>query len=205
MKKLGIGLVIGAVAAMLVLPSTAAAGVRLGIKGGANMANVNGNFADNIGDWKSTVGFCAGIFVELNLGRILTIQPEVLYTMKGADTLVEEGELTGTGKLRFNYIEIPVLLKLRLPTGPVHPFVFAGPSFGFMLKSKFDSIFGDGEPIEGLGKFDYGAVLGGGVQLGRSIHLDVRYTMGLQKLEIPDLGTIDLKNGVLSATLGLAF
>ncbi|MCK7480227.1 MAG: PorT family protein [Candidatus Moduliflexus flocculans] len=85
---------------MLVLPSTAAAGVRFGIKGGANIANVNGNFADNIGDWKNTVGFCAGIFVELNLGRILTIQPEVLYTMKGADTLVEEGELTGTGKLR---------------------------------------------------------------------------------------------------------
>jgi len=35
--------------------------------------------------------------------------------------------------------------------------------------------------------------------------VDVRYTFGLQKLEIPDLGTIDLKNGVLSATLGLAF
>jgi hypothetical protein len=29
--------------------------------------------------------------------------------------------------------------------------------------------------------------------------------MGLIKLEVPDLGTIDLKNGVLSATLGPAF
>jgi hypothetical protein len=29
--------------------------------------------------------------------------------------------------------------------------------------------------------------------------------MGLQKLAIPDLETIDLKNGVLSATIGLAF
>jgi hypothetical protein len=29
--------------------------------------------------------------------------------------------------------------------------------------------------------------------------------MGLQKLEIPDVDVIDLKNGVLSATIGLAF
>ena len=118
MKKLGIGLVIGAVAAMLVLPSPAAAGVRFGIKGGANIANVNGNFGDNIGDWKSTVGFCAGIFVELNLGRILTIQPEVLYTMKGADTVVEEGDLSGTGKLRFDYIGYPGPAQAAAPHRP---------------------------------------------------------------------------------------
>jgi hypothetical protein len=54
-------------------------------------------------------------------------------------------------------------------------------------------------------KADTSAVFGGGLQLGRQIHLDVRYTMGLTKLAIPDLDMIDLKNGVLSATLGLAF
>ena len=45
--------------------------------------------------------------IELNLGRVLTIQPEVLYTVKGADS--------GTGKLKFDYIEIPILLKVRIP------------------------------------------------------------------------------------------
>ena len=185
-------LAIGAFTAMLVLPQTAAADVRFGIKGGANIANVNGDFAGQISDWKSTVGFCGGVFLELNLGRVLTIQPEVLYTMKGADT--------GTGKLTFDYIEIPVLLKLRIPTGSLHPFVFAGPAFGFKLNAVLEGI-----KIEDMPTADYSAVLGGGLQLGRSIHIDVRYTMGLQKLEIPDLETIDLKNGVLSATIGLAF
>ncbi len=192
MKKLWKTLVIGAFAAMLVLPQMAAAGVKFGIKGGANIANVNGNLTDAIADWKSTVGFCGGIFLELNLGRVLTIQPEVLYTMKGADT--------GTGKLKFDYLEIPVLLKLRIPIGSLHPFVFAGPAFGFNLKAVLEGI-----EVEDMPKADYSAVLGGGLQLGRSIHIDVRYTMGLQKLEIPDLETIDLKNGVLSATIGLAF
>jgi hypothetical protein len=192
MKNLWKILVTGVFAAMLVLPQTAAAGVKFGLKGGANIANVNGDFADALADWKSSVGFCGGIFLELNFGQVLTIQPEALYTMKGADS--------GTGKLKFDYLEFPVLLKLRIPTGSFHPFVFAGPAFGFNLKAVLEGI-----EIEDMPKADYSAVLGGGLQLGRSIHIDVRYTMGLQKLEIPDLETIDLKNGVLSATIGLAF
>jgi hypothetical protein len=192
MKNLLKVLVIGAFAAMLILPQIAAADVRFGIKGGANVANVNGDIGTALENWKSTVGFCGGIFLELNLGRVLTIQPEVLYTMKGADT--------GTGKLKFDYLEIPILLKLRIPTGSVHPFVFAGPAFGFTLKAVIDGV-----KISDMPSADYSAVLGGGLQLGRSIHIDARYTMGLQKLAIPDLETIDLKNGVLSATIGLAF
>ncbi|MGZ5439328.1 MAG: porin family protein, partial [Candidatus Aminicenantales bacterium] len=112
---------------------------------------------------------------------------------------------TGTGKLRFDYLEIPILLKVRIPTGDVHPFVFAGPAIGFNLKAAFQDITGSSSDVAGMNKVDYSAVFGGGLQLGRSIHIDARYTLGLQKLEVPDLGTIDLKNGVLSATIGLAF
>ena len=205
MNKLWKILAIGAAAATLALPRTAAAGVKFGIKAGANVANVNGDFSSSITDWKNRVGFCGGIFLELNIGRILTIQPEVLYTMKGAEATLEEGDLTGTGKLRFDYLEIPVLLKVRIPTGAVHPFIFAGPAFGFNLKATFEDLTGQTSDVEGANKVDYSAVFGAGVQLGRSIHIDARYTLGLQKLEIPDLGTVDLKNGVLSATLGLAF
>ena len=182
----------GAVVALLALPQSASAGVRFGLKGGANIANVNGNWDETLGDWKSSVGFCGGIFIELNFGKVLTIQPEVLYTMKGADT--------GDGKLKFDYIEIPVLLKLRIPTGSIHPFIFAGPAFGFNLKA-----LKEGVEISDMPAADYSAVIGGGLQLGRSIHVDARYTMGLQKLAIPDPDLIDLKNGVLSATLGLTF
>ena len=46
MNKLWKIMVIGAFAAFLALPQTADADVRFGIKGGANIANVNGNFSD---------------------------------------------------------------------------------------------------------------------------------------------------------------
>lgn len=192
MKRSLMVLLIGAVVVALALPRPAAADVRFGLKAGGNVANINGNFSEALGNWKSNVGFCAGIFLELNIGRILTIQPEALYTVKGADT--------GEGKLKFDYIEFPILLKVRIPISSVHPFVFAGPAFGFNLKAAIAGI-----KINDMPKSDYSAVFGGGLQLGRTIHIDVRYTMGLQKLAVPDLGTIDLKNGVLSATLGLAF
>jgi hypothetical protein len=210
MKKLSIALVIGAFVGMLALPQTAAADVKFGIKGGVNAANVNGSFFDEIEDidWKNEIGFCAGIFLEFNFGRVLTIQPEVLYTMKGAKTTYEEGELTATEKLHFDYIEIPLLLKLRLPTGSLHPFVFAGPAIGFNLSSKVKWIEdGDSgeEDIEDFEKFDYSAVFGGGLQLGSSIHIDVRYTIGLKKLIQDELEALDIKNGVISATIGLAF
>ena len=192
MKRSLTVLTVFAVVALLALPRPAAAGVKFGLKGGANVANVNGDIGAALDNWKSRVGFCAGVFLELNFGNILTIQPEALYTVKGADT--------GTGKLTFDYIEFPILLKVRIPTGSIHPFIFAGPAFGFNLKALIDGV-----KIDDIPPSDYSAVLGGGLQLGRQIHLDVRYTMGLQKLDIPALDTIDLKNGVFSATLGLAF
>ncbi len=213
MKKLSIALVIGAFVGMLVLPQTAAADVKFGIKGGANMANVNGALIDELKQDPDTtvkhkIGYCAGIFLELNFGRVLTIQPEVLYTLKGSDVEYTEGDLTATEKLQFDYIEIPLLLKLRLPTGGLHPFVFAGPAIGFNLSSKVKYVI-DGdegeEDIEDFKKVDYSAVLGGGIQFGSAIHLDVRYTIGLQKLIDDGVDALDIKNGVISATLGLAF
>jgi len=193
MKRTWTLLVVGAFAALLALPQPAAAGVRFGLKAGANVANVNGDALEALQDWQSTVGFCGGIFLEFNLGKVLTIQPEVLYTMKGSETA--EG-----GKLDLDYIEVPVLLKVRLPIASIHPFLIAGPAFGWNLKAVVDGI-----EVEDWPTSDYSAVFGAGLQLGRTLHLDVRYTMGLAKLEIPDLETIDLKNGVISATLGLTF
>ncbi|HSQ79122.1 MAG TPA: porin family protein [Candidatus Bathyarchaeia archaeon] len=192
MKRSLMLLLVGAVVVLMALPQTAAAGARFGLKAGANIANINGNFTEALGDWKSTVGFCGGVFLELNFGKVLTIQPEALYTMKGADT--------GEGKLKFDYIEFPILLKVRIPISSVHPFVFAGPSFGFNLKAAIEGI-----KIDDMPKAETSAVFGAGLQLGGSIHIDARYTMGLTKLAVPALDTIDLKNGVLSATLGLAF
>jgi len=206
MKKLTIVLVIAAVTCLLALPQPAAAGVQFGIKAGGNMAKPTGSDVDDIeGTLKTKVGFVGGIFIAFNLSNSFSIQTEVLYTMKGATMEYTDIDETVEEKLYGDYIEIPLLLKLKFLSGGIQPFIFAGPYVGFKLNEKLE-VMGEEIPLEEaiLKNNDYGAIFGGGLQLGSKFHLDVRYSMGLQKI-IDDVESIDFKNGVWSATVGFAF
>ena len=207
MKRLLTVLLIAAFAGLLVLPQPAAADIQFGIKAGGNMAKPTGLDAqDPLATLKSKVGFMGGIFLAFNFGRVVTIQSEVLYTMKGATYMALDDSYTD--KLYADYIEVPLLLKLKLPLPVVQPFVFAGPTVGFKLSEKLES---NGEEIpltEALLKNnDYGAIFGAGLNLGRNFMLDVRYSLGMQKVISTFEGEVqpDFKNGVWSATLGIAF
>jgi hypothetical protein len=204
MKKLLTVLAIAAIVGLAALPQTAAAGVQFGIKVGANMAKPTGADAqDPLATIKSRVGFTGGIFLAFNLGKVVTIQGEALYTMKGATYVALDDSYTN--KLYSDYIEIPLLLKIKIPLPAIQPFVFAGPSVGFKLSEKVEE---NGVPLgEKLFKNnDYGAIFGAGLNLGKSFMLDVRYSLGLQKV-IDTVGgdPIDYKNGVFSATIGIGF
>lgn len=84
----------------------AQASVSLGIKGGLNFANVN---ATSVGAaYNSKTGYHAGAFVNIKLTK-LAIQPEVIYSVQGADA--------AAGNVELGYINIPILLKLYLVGG----------------------------------------------------------------------------------------
>ncbi|MGB4705226.1 MAG: porin family protein [Candidatus Saccharicenans sp.] len=175
--------------------------------GGASAAKLTGaDVQDLEGTIKNKLGFTAGIFLAINIGKIITIQPEVLYTMKGSQIEDPLGEYTG--KLYGDYVEIPLLLKIRIPTPGIQPAIFAGPSVGFKLKEKLQ-INGEDVPLEErlLENNDYGAIFGAGLDFGRHFMIDVRYSLGLKKvLTAIEEGTQpDVKNGVWSATIGIAF
>jgi hypothetical protein len=119
-KRLVTVLLIAAFAGLAALPQPAAAGVRFGIKAGGNMAKPTGADArDPLATLQSRVGFMGGIFLSVELSRVLSIQSEVLYTMKGATYIANDD--TYTDKLYADYIEVPMLLKLRIPTPVVQP------------------------------------------------------------------------------------
>jgi hypothetical protein len=207
MKRVMTVILIAAFAGLAALPQPAAADIQFGIKAGGNMAKPTGADAqDPMATLKSRVGFMGGIFLAVNFGRVVTIQSEVLYTMKGATYVALDDSYTD--KLYADYIEVPLLLKLKLPSPIVQPFIFGGPTVGFKLNEKLMS---NGEEIplaESLLKNnDYGAIVGAGLNLGRNFMLDVRYSMGMQKVIAVFEGEqeLDYKNGVWSATLGIAF
>lgn len=207
MKKLTIVLVIALVAGLLALPQPARAGVQFGLKAGGNMARPTGLDAqDPMATLKNKVGFTGGLFLAFNLGPVVTIQWEAVYTMKGATYVALDDSYTD--KLYADYIEVPLLLKLRIPTPIIQPFVFAGPSVGFKLKEKLQSN-GAAVPLTQalLKNNDYGAIFGAGLNLGRNFMVDVRYSLGMQKVIATVEGETqpDYKNGVWSATIGIAF
>ncbi|MEN6561208.1 MAG: porin family protein [Acidobacteriota bacterium] len=205
MKKFLSVLAIGAFAGFLALPRPAEAGVRFGLKAGANMAKPTGADAqDPLAALKNKVGFQGGLFLALDFGRVVAVQWEVLYTMKGASYTALDDSYTD--KLYADYVEVPLLLKLRIPMPGIQPFVFAGPSVGFKLREKWEQ---NGVPMTEklLKNNDYGAIFGAGLEFGRSLALDVRYSLGLQKVVSTVEGETapDFKNGVWSASIGIAF
>ncbi len=207
MKKLTTILVIAVCAGLLTLPQPARAGVQFGIKAGGNMAKPTGLDAqDPLATLKNKVGFNGGVFLALNFGRVVTIQWEALYTMKGATYVALDDSFTD--KLYADYIEVPLLLKLKLPLPVIQPFVFAGPTVGFKLQEKLESNGVEVPMAEKLLKNnDYGAIFGAGLNLGRNFMVDVRYSLGMQKVISTVQGDVqpDFKNGVWSASLGIAF
>lgn len=208
MKKLLVTLL--ATALVFCLVSAAEAGVRFGLKAGVNSAKLIGsdvNWIEEVGGLTSgKYGLVGGVFFAIDLGKVITIQPEFLYTMKGST--IEDPAGTYTEKLYGDYLEIPLLLKLRIPTPIIQPVVFAGPAVGFKLSEKL-TLNGEQIPLEEkiLKNNDYGAIFGAGVDFGRHLSIDVRYSLGLQKIiEAAESPTqLDIKNGVWSATIGIAF
>ena len=155
---------------------------------------------------KSKWGLCAGGFIRFNISETFAIQPEVLYTMKGAkfeETI--DGE-TMKFEMNLSYLEVPVLLKLMIPTsGGVKPSLFAGPTLAIKLSSKTKLKYAgqtEEEDIEDMKDTDFGLIIGAGVDFG-TLTFDLRYNLGLTT--ISDIEDEDVKNGVISLIVGYSF
>ena len=216
MRKWAVMAVAGAVAGLLLLPPvSSAAETRFGLKIGLNLADLHGAdlalLESEVFDapFKTKLAFCGGGFITFNLSNTMAIQAEALYTMKGSKLEAVVGTETVTLSWITDYLEIPLLFKVMIPTkGRVQPFLFVGPALGIKLTGKLKAEGGGQsaeQTIEGLKSTDFGLVLGGGVDIGPKIRADFRYTLGLTKL-IEEAGeSLDIKNGVFSFMVGYAF
>lgn len=169
---------------------------------GANFANIEFTGSDEP-NWDRRLGLVGGVFVTMPLGSSFSVQPEVLYSQKGAKAKEGGDELT----LELDYLDIPVLARVTAggPTGLV---LFGGPSFGFKLRarSKVD-VEGTKEETDignDVETFDLGLVIGAGVQ-SRSVLFDARYQWGLSNINKDEFDATEVKNRVFSVLLGFRF
>jgi hypothetical protein len=184
-----------------------AEGLVFGVKGGVNMAKLTGDVGSV--DWRTA--FTGGAFLSWPIGEIFVLQPEAIFTMKGAKEQVTFEDTPVDLTVKLTYFEIPILARVNIPTsGTVDPYVFAGPAFGFKVSAKGQAEAGGftaEEDIEGIASTDVGIVAGAGLEFRlTSIRLLIegRYEAGLMNVNDSELAG-DAKNAALSFMAGLGF
>ena len=206
--------------ALTIFGLTQANAQNFGFKGGYNYSSFNGEVAkDNT--LKGLSGFYVGALLELPLGDVLSLQPEVIYSRQGAAwekdynvPILGKGNLKND--LRLDYLNIPVMAKVNL--GPL--FLQGGVQFGFLVnKPKVDSYIANVYLRNLLDKdsynsFDFGVGAGLGFNLNRRLFVEARYTHSLTNVFDPNddyfkasliSNDNNFKNAVLSVGLGVKF
>lgn len=169
----------------------------IGFKGGVNFANLVGGDEDDINDENVLTSFHVGIFTQVGVSDVFFIQPELLYTRKGAEANLPSFVGGQDVKFKLDYIELPVMFKFQiLETINLE----AGPYAAYLVSSKITD--GDNDEIaefdtDNFRKLDVGLAVGAGFNLGAA-EIGARYNYGLTSLDKDDNG-IDVRNSVLSA------
>jgi len=182
---------------------------KFGIKAGINLANL---YVDNIEDENMKVGLNAGFIAKIPLVRGLSIQPELLYSSKGAK--LTYNNLLGQGEYRFNlnYVELPVLAVINVAKNlNLH----AGGYASYLASVNIKDMDDDGTvtdvtklEAENFNRIDYGLVGGLGVDVD-NLSIGARYNYGLKEVGKNEGGASrflqNSKNSVITLYLAVGF
>lgn len=194
-----------------------------GVKVGLVISNFTGGDAEDF--YETKVGFSAGGFLTYRINKSFAIQPELLFTTKGASAEIDEeyfedgyyGNMKADATWNFSFIELPLLAKFSLAMGEnLVPNFFFGPSFGFNIGARYkedydytikdengEIIMSDSESDEGditnVSSFEFGAVVGAGINFGK-FSVDGRYNLGITSAN--DYDDVDIRHSVITFMVG---
>ncbi|WP_162053675.1 porin family protein [Pontibacter pamirensis] len=172
-----------------------AQGPRFGFRAGVNYSGISGS---NIDDLDRIYGFHAGVTSRFIVtpDSFLTIQPEILYSQRGAER--EDSNF----ELKLGYIDVPVLA--RINAGPIY--FEGGPQLSVRVR---DELTADRDDVinseELLRSTAFGYVAGVGfsaTQLGLSI--GVRYNGEISQLNNND-DIPNIRSDLFQLTLSYLF
>lgn len=216
MRTLGTSLV------LLLLAACTYGQISIMPKAGVSLSNLSVSDEILYGSPKpdSKIGLVVGAAFEISVLDMLSIQPELLFVQKGAIQEYSGAGYSETDTWTINYLELPVLLKVKFGRF----YVGAGPSISYGIGGKYkeewnyqgdagedsaDIKFGeepDGNETDWYfdNALDMGALVGAGAKVG-PIVIDARYGMGLSNMnDEPDgfSGDWKIKNTCFQFTVG---
>lgn len=183
-----------------------------GLKIGVSTTTFSGNSLNEL-KWRSA--FAGGFVFGAAFGDMFKIQPEAIYTVKGAsiENVVIDDEPTRLDAVfSIAYIDIPVLLHFYpVEYNSIYPKIFIGPMLSYQLDAQVKTIEPGGasqtESDDTVDGSDYGIVIGGGVDFdfrGERITFDARYLFGQSNIRSsrPDA---PLNNRGVVVMMGVSF
>ncbi len=179
--------------------------ISFGVKAGLSSANMRGDAVDNLSSvldftngmitTKSRTGFYGGVFVDVPLGNDLSLEPGIYYTQKGyelrGDLNIKNLGFLGanaTSQLQADYIDIPLLLKLKAGSF----YVQLGPQFSYLTKANLKSSAGllginllnnNMDVTTNFNRWDMGLTGGVGFNLSKNFSINAAYDYGLQRVD----------------------
>jgi len=180
--------------AVAAAPASAEFPGRYGLRAGVNLSAFTGGLGDLVEPDNRVAANVAFVY-EYDFAPKLSLHTGIGYSGKGGVSHSEgtdpSGNPTGTAKdtWSFEYLEVPLLLRGRLPAfGTSHVFAEAGPMLDFRLSGKFGTD-APGVPdlslTSRMNAFDLGFGAGVGLEFpagpGR-LGIETRYTRGLDDL-----------------------
>ena len=166
------------------------------------------------------------------IGPYFALQPEFIYNRKGLESQIdaslgEDTLITGEWDYSFDYLELPLMIKLSLNSDGFDPFIEFGGYYGYMINAHYEaSAYLNDEQIlsedydfefenDNLGRsfnrneYGFKVGVGGTLTLSKGIaFFSIRYSQGLTDVVSYQTKPSDYKatyNRVFQLTLGYAF
>jgi hypothetical protein len=159
-----------------------AQGVGIGIKAGANFANLaTDNFSTS-----SITSYHVGAYVNIKFSEKWGVTPEVLWSAQGAE--LDDVELNT------DYVTVPIMLRWRIIDLIS---LEAGPQFNFLTSAKYDDI----DVKDDLKSNTTSVAVGALVHLPIGFNGGVRYIVGVSDLSDSD-GVGELKDRTFQIYVG---
>ena len=183
---------------------------KFGVKGGINLSNL---YVDDVDDENMKVGINVGVFAKFPMTRGFSIQPELLYSSKGAK-LTYNNAIQGRGEYRYNlnYVDLPVLAVFNVGKNfNIH----AGPYVSLLTSANIKRLDKTNDDIDliadldadDFNRFDYGLTGGVGLDI-ENFTIGARYNYGLHeigKAGFAGEATKNSKNSAFTFYIGLGF
>ena len=189
---------------MSVVTNTYSQSTGMGIEGGINLANIS---TTPVFKTTSKTGFTVGGFADIGVSNVVSIKPGARFIMKGFSF---QNQFGTNYTESYSYIEVPLMIKAKIPLNQVKPYFEAGPTVSIQLSATGESTVNGQVQTQDFSAsynaIDFGLYFGSGIEFrvapGMDLFTGFGYSLGLTNIS---KGTVSIKNNGFQMNSGIKF